>query len=131
MKRLTLAAVAGAIGTAGLIALGQTSSVVAQEDDAALLAAFMEEGADLFDDNCAACHGAEGEGTVGPRLAGNPLLASAGSVAAQILSGNPDRGMPAFDNLSDREVAAIATYVRNSWGHDYGLVRESTVANRR
>ena len=71
------------------------------------------------------------KGLAAPALAGNGFVASAGSVAAQILAGNPDRGMPAFDRLSDREIAAIATFVRNSWGNEYGLVRESTVTNRR
>jgi len=36
--------------------------------------------------------------------------------------------MPAFPNLTDREIAAVATYIRNSWGNEYGIAREASVA---
>jgi mono/diheme cytochrome c family protein len=40
--------------------------------------------------------------------------------------------MPAFAaDLDNWQVAAVATFVRNSWGNEYGLVREEWVANRR
>jgi mono/diheme cytochrome c family protein len=42
---------------------------------------------------------------------------------AQILGGDEERGMPPFDgSLEDRQVAAIATFVRNSWGNEFGVV---------
>jgi len=31
--------------------------------------------------------------------------------------------MPAFGQLSDEEVAAVATYIRNSWGNKFGGVK--------
>ena len=41
----------------------------------------------------------------------------------QILWGVSDHGMPAFaDLLTDREIAAAATFVRNSWTNNYGIV---------
>jgi mono/diheme cytochrome c family protein len=37
--------------------------------------------------------------------------------------------MPGFGAaLSDREVAAVATYVRNSFGNEYGIVGEEAAA---
>jgi mono/diheme cytochrome c family protein len=104
----------------------------AAEDDAALMAALMAEGEDGFNRNCATCHGRDGMGIVGPRLAGNSFLSSSGAIVGQILVGNTDHGMPHFaDRLTDRQIAAIATYVRNSWGNEYGIVRENAVAIRR
>jgi mono/diheme cytochrome c family protein len=134
MKKLTLSALLGAAGIAGMVALGQTGAV-AQTDDAALMAALMTEGEVLFNDNCAPCHGTDGQGQnrglPGPNLVGNPFLESAGAIIGQILLGNPEHGMPGFAHLADREVAAIGTYVRNSWGNAYGIVREAAVGIRR
>jgi mono/diheme cytochrome c family protein len=71
-------------------------------------------------------------GLIGPRLVGNDFLTSAGAIIGQIMVGNPEHGMPPFANqLNDREIAAISTYVRNSWGNDYGIVTEQAVAIRR
>jgi len=103
-----------------------------EADDAALMAALMEEGETNYSRNCSGCHGREGGGGVGPALAGNSFLSSSGAIVGQILVGNPEHGMPAFaGDLNDREIASIATYVRNSWGNDYGIVRETAVAIRR
>ena len=138
MKRLPLAALVGAMGVVGLL-VGQTFAAstadpirVVQADDAALFAALMEEGEDIYRRNCAGCHGREGEGTNGPVFAGNGTLSSAGHVIGFILSGNENHGMPAWaDVFDDREVAAVGTYIRNSWGNAFGVVRETSVTIRR
>ena len=92
----------------------------------------MEEGAEGFEDNCAICHGDEGQGGgTGPRLAGNTFVSSNTAIATQIIEGYEDHGMPPFDHLSDREISAIATFVRNSWGNDYGITPETVVAANR
>jgi hypothetical protein len=40
--------------------------------------------------------------------------------------------MPAFgQKLNDREIAAVATYIRNSWGNHFGPVSANTVAQVR
>ncbi|MHA1560225.1 MAG: c-type cytochrome [Alphaproteobacteria bacterium] len=104
------------------------------EDDGALFAALMEEGALVYRRiaNCAGCHGNEGLGDFAPRLAGDGYLASVGGVLGIILGGFTEHGMPAFSaDLDNRQVAAVATFVRNSWGNEFGLVREEWVANRR
>lgn len=80
--------------------------------------------------HCAACHGGLGYGGAGPRLRGDPLLEADTYVVGQILLG---RGiMPSFgDKLSDREIAAVATYIRTSWGNDFGAVAPERVAEIR
>ena len=66
---------------------------------------------------CVGCHGANGEGGVGPALAGNANVDDATDVLNRIIHGGGI--MPAFgDQLSDEEIAAVATYIRNSWGNE-------------
>jgi len=120
--------------TEEVAAPAQPAPATEAEDDEALFAALMEEGAFVYRRvaNCAGCHGNEGLGDFGPRLAGDGYLASVGGVVGIILGGFTEHGMPAFAaDLDNRQVAAVATFVRNSWGNEYGLVREVWVANRR
>lgn len=83
-----------------------------------------------FAANCSACHGPAGQGGAGAVLAGNAKLADAAFVANTIVSGFGY--MPAFgDQLSDDEVAQLGTYIRNSWGNDFGLLTNEDVAAAR
>ncbi len=93
--------------------------------DEATVAAMMEEGEELFGRNCAVCHGDEGEGGEGPALAGNERVASVSASVGQVLFGGAY--MPAFDRFSNDQVAAVATYIRNSWGNDFGPVTADRV----
>lgn len=86
-------------------------------------------GAQIFAEQCAACHGGEGQGGFGPTLAGNDDLEDAPFVVARILNGGG--GMPAFARLSDERVAAVASYVRSSWGNAFGPVAAGEVARQR
>lgn len=86
-------------------------------------------GARVFAQACAACHGEEGQGGFGPMLAGNDALDDDAFVIGRILRGNG--GMPAFNGLPDEEVAAIGTYIRSSWGNDFGPVSAEEVASQR
>lgn len=97
------------------------------------LAMLMTRGEPVFNDICAACHGHDGKGSSNaPQLRGSAIVASRTAIIYQILAGNPDHGMPAFgEMLSDEEIAAVATYVRNSWNHDYGPVYARSVEMRR
>jgi mono/diheme cytochrome c family protein len=137
MKKTTLAAFAAVVSVAGPIAFGAAHAAgpiqVAQADpDPAVFAALMTDGEDGYNRNCRICHGDEGQGVAGPQLAGNDFVASSTAIVAQIIFGYEDHGMPPFgDRLNDHVIAAIATYVRNSWGNAYGLVSEATVAANR
>jgi mono/diheme cytochrome c family protein len=103
----------------------------------------MEKGKALYAVHCPACHLPEGEGVpmTFPALAGNPNLNAhdPSSVIQIILKGtnqpeNPSPGgigMTAFPQLTNAEVAALATYVRNSWGNKAPPVTASEVGRMR
>ena len=87
-------------------------------------------GAPKFAANCAMCHGPAGQGGAGAVLAGNGELADAGFVANTIVHGFGY--MPAFGNqLSDDDIAEIGTYIRNSFGNDFGILTTEDVAAAR
>lgn len=105
---------------------------VAYADDEASMQKLMELGETVYTDNCAACHGAEGEGGGGPALKNSAVAKSRSAVTFQILFGAMDHGMPAFASvLSDEEIAAVATYIRNSWDNEMGIVLPRSVEMRR
>lgn len=103
---------------------------VEMDDD--LYAALMSEGETAFAAQCAVCHAADGAGQIGPSLQSNDLLGNNEFLIGRILNGFPDHGMPAFrSQLTDREIAAIATFIRNSWENDFGGVFEEEVSELR
>lgn len=87
-------------------------------------------GRHVFEENCTACHGAEGAGQPGayPPLAGNPdLKPDTGFPARVVLFGltGPIEvsdvrylgTMPPFGHLDDAAIAAVVNYVRSAWGN--------------
>jgi len=91
--------------------------------------ATLARGLQLYDRHCADCHGDQGQGAPGiyPPLAGNRTLTMADptNLLQAITSGgfppatagNPrPYGMPAYD-LPPDDLAALATWLRRSWGH--------------
>lgn len=104
-------------------------------------AARRERGASLYRDHCAACHGAQGEGrrddsgnVAYPALAGSRLVtqASAANLVRLIerggfgpaTPGHPQPyGMPPFAGLlGPEDLAALASHLRESFGHQAGEV---------
>lgn len=75
------------------------------------------DGAGLYAQNCAACHGDQGGGGIGVPLALASVrgLVSDDYLRKTIRNGRPGRVMPAFAALSDAEVDAIVQHLR-SWG---------------
>lgn len=99
-----------------------------------LFAELMSEGERVFTQTasppCASCHGEQGEGGAGPELAGSNVAENAGRIIRLIVHGT--NFMPGFgEQLSDRQIAAVATFVRNSWGNDFALVTEEEVSEER
>lgn len=83
-------------------------------------------GAPKFAANCAMCHGPAGQGGAGAVLAGNDKLADASFVANTLIHGFGY--MPAFGNqLNDDDIAEIGTYIRNSFGNDFGILTTEEV----
>lgn len=86
----------------------------------------LAEGEKVYQENCAACHQADGSGMppTFPALKGNANLKDAKFVIERILKGKG--AMPPFDKLSDRQVAAVASYIRAKL-NDFGPVTEDEV----
>lgn len=79
----------------------------------------IEEGKTLFQKNCAACHGNDGGGSVGPNLADEYWLhgGSLADVFSTIKYGVPDKGMKSWkDDFSPRQIAGIASFVKTLKG---------------
>lgn len=101
----------------------------------------MVAGAGIYADLCSACHAPNGRGVayLFPDLTGSPnvaqrdpttlirvILQGAQSVATQEEPTAP--AMPTFAwQLSDEQVAAVATYLRNSFGHAAPVVSAADV----
>ena len=119
--------ITGASKAAGALALLVAGSVAANAQD---MDALLDDGEDIFGTFCAVCHGGEGGGSEGPRLIGNQLINSISLIMDQVMRGGAY--MPAFGpRLSDQEIAAVATYIRNSWGNEFGVVTVEQVAGYR
>lgn len=84
-----------------------------------------DRGADLYDRNCAGCHGPAGGGRVGPALANPGFLqaATSGYLAATIVRGRAGTPMPSFGRdsvgyarLTGDEVLDLTAYIRERLG---------------
>jgi mono/diheme cytochrome c family protein len=105
----------------------------------------MKIGANVYEANCSACHNSNGQGIshLAAGLANNPAIMSpdASSILTTVLQGgrgavtegNPTSGaMPSFAwKLSDEQTAAVATYIRNSWGNAASAVPASEASKTR
>ena len=62
---------------------------------------------------CAKCHGMNGEGGIGPRIAGSPTLSDPAALATIVREGR--RTMPAVGSgWTDEQVATLAAYLKES-----------------
>lgn len=120
-----------------LALIGGSSAADAQNSTTAILESrkgLTDQGGRLYRSRCAKCHGRKGEGQrqghdAAPRLVGNFARLSVEEIAVQVIRGGSY--MPPFDSLTDREIAAVATYIRNSFGNDLGIATEAEVAANR
>jgi mono/diheme cytochrome c family protein len=100
-----------------------------------------QSAAQLYAMSCANCHQSQGQGRfpVFPPLAGSPwVTGDAGQLVSLALHGRSGpmsvNGvaysglMPAFDHLSDQELALVISYTRRSWGNDASQLSEADVA---
>jgi mono/diheme cytochrome c family protein len=105
----------------------------------------LDVGKAIYVDNCSACHRSNGEGLPGmfPPLKGDATVQDREptTIIRLILNGvhavatdsKPTQlSMPAFDwKLSDDQIAALATYIRSSWGNSASAVSSSDVKSMR
>ena len=102
-------------------------------------------GGQLYEKHCAQCHGAQGEGVAGAYPALNGTIAINRDNTANLIQavlhggfspatqGNPRPfGMPPYQLLlSDRDVASVLTFVRQSWGNAGSSISELEVYQAR
>jgi len=104
----------------------------------------IKAGQQLFAGTCSVCHQANGQGLAGvfPPLAKSDLIAADPKRVVDImlhgLSGKItvngteyNSVMPPMTQLTDDEVANIATYVLNSWGNPGGQMQKEDAAKAR
>jgi mono/diheme cytochrome c family protein len=98
-----------------------------------------EQGATLYIDHCSGCHQSMGRGIadVFPPLAGNGVVLAAdpADILKVIVLGIPQQNgriaMPSFGAaMSDQQIAALANYVRTSWGNTAAPDATGTVVAR-
>ncbi len=84
--------------------------------------ALFEKGKEIYAAQCASCHQADGKGLPGvfPGVAGSQVVADVKAALEKITKGG--NGMPAFNQLSPEELAAVLTYIRNDFGNSFGGV---------
>jgi cytochrome c oxidase subunit 2 len=72
-------------------------------------------GKEIFTGTCAKCHGLAGQGDIGPKVAGNALLAQPQTLEALLRNGK--NKMPAVGKLwSDDEMRAATDYLKEHFG---------------
>lgn len=71
------------------------------------------DGAAIYADRCAGCHGVDGGGGVGPALADDATVTSLGNRAAiEAVIARGRSSMPAFaGSLTPEEISEVATYI--------------------
>jgi cytochrome c oxidase subunit II len=117
---------------------GELKKVAARADDPNkvwVLADLIARGEKIYNANCAVCHKPDGSGAPPAikALAGSPVVTDAdkGKQLKVVLNGT-DKGMPPWKQLSDTDIAAVATYTKNSWSNKTGqLVQPSEVVAAR
>jgi len=104
-------------------AAGKKQEMLALADDPTKtwqLADLTDRGQKVYAANCVACHQATGKGVPGafPALDGSKVvLGKQDDQIALLLNGKQGTAMASFKQLSDVELAAVATYTRNAWGN--------------
>jgi mono/diheme cytochrome c family protein len=105
----------------------------------------MKAGKAIYEDLCSACHAPDGRGVpyLIPNLAESSSVASRDdtSIVRVVVHGSESvatdkeptgPAMPAFGwQLNDDQIAAVATYIRNSWGHAASPVTAAEVSKAR
>ncbi len=88
----------------------------------------VEQGQQLYQQNCALCHQDSGVGDppTFPALSDNDRLGDAVRIVRSIHQGG--RHMPPFPDLTAEEISSLANYIRNAWANDFGSVSTEDVA---
>jgi cytochrome c oxidase subunit 2 len=111
---------------------GKMKEMAAKRDDPNKvweLAALAARGESVYTANCQVCHQANGKGGGNIKaLDGSPVVQDP-DITKQIailLNGAANGAMPAWKQLSDTEIAAVATFTKNHWSNATGKVVQPT-----
>jgi cytochrome c oxidase subunit 2 len=141
----------GKVGKVGMVAPppkpheGGEGATTEKPSGAVDVAALKTEGSGIYTSKCAGCHGAAGAGVPGmfPPLAGSEQVNGDDKALIGILlnglsgpvtvKGASYNGMmpPWKDQLNDKEIAAVATFVRSSWGNNGKVITPDQVESER
>jgi mono/diheme cytochrome c family protein len=87
---------------------------LAPTDDGPFAGGDAKRGGAMFASICAACHGANARGQIGPSLVDRPILRRAADVAGMVRTG---RGrMPPMPGTTDGQIADVLVYLRGLHG---------------
>ena len=130
--------------TGGLSSNGDQRTLSLLEPKTASSGASQIDGKQLYIGKCAACHQATGLGLAGvfPPLAASEWVVESPVTLTHILlhgiqgkmtvKGVSYQGlMPAWNTLSDAEIAAVASYIRSDWGNKAAPIAEDDVKKQR
>jgi len=84
-----------------------------------------KRGEKVYASNCAACHQANGQGAGAIKALDGSALVLDGNHANLIsvmLNGAGNGAMPAWKQLSDTEIAAVTSYIKNNWSNKTGQI---------
>ena len=112
-----------------------------QDKPTQALPPYIEDGKEVYAQNCLVCHQSTGEGVPGlnPPLNDTPYVLGDKSRLLDILVNGSDVGlvvkgstysnaMPSFKALSDKDISNVASYIRNSFGNSAGPITVEDVA---
>jgi cytochrome c oxidase cbb3-type subunit 3 len=84
------------------------------------IAAVVADGKTVYSGKCAACHGPELQGLIGPNLVDDFWIHGAGKlgeIALMVRKGVPAKGMPAWEGLlKDEELRSVTVYLFSQIG---------------
>jgi mono/diheme cytochrome c family protein len=136
-----LGVIAIVLGALVVASAGPTTTGASSRADDPADPALMKMGKTIYKDTCSRCHQPNGRGLPGafPPLSGNAKLGKLDVAVTTVKTGHSgpihvegeeyDETMPAIGaNLSNEQLAAVLTYVRNSWGNHFGGVTAEEVA---
>lgn len=93
----------------GLMACGGDEGGSERVDAILELEGDAASGEAVYADECAVCHGVNGEGGSGPAM-GDVVGEGDAEIVSTILEGEGD-AMPAFDTLADQDIADLLAYI--------------------
>lgn len=129
-----------------MVARKQTSSNVRTPDSTMdnLSVKLLNEGQQLYTQYCANCHqqNGKGDGTRNPPLAGSEWVVGDKKRLMQVVihglngpitvkSAGYNEVMPSHAYLSDRQLATILSYIRQSWGNNAGFITTNEIPRNR